>query len=443
MSTARISSRPREQGGQKGFPLSEHVVQFYHDDQSMLRQLENHIGTELAQGSSAVVIATASRCNSLAETLKRRGIDVERATAEGRYTALDASEVLRILIVDGRPNALRFTQVIEPVVARAMAASQAESNRVVAFGEMVGLLWAEGKPEVAIQLEQLWNELTRKCAFSLRCGYPMPGFCGKELAELLLQICAEHSSVERLEPLAEPPAESGRIGIVRTMRPGGMAPLADRQRGGISYQEAGQPPRLTSVHDMEKRAFPERIQTERLLLRAYQDDTASILELLEPNREQLVREFPQMAWMRTREEAQDFLKQKAEQWQSGKTFCYGIWRTEGGKQVGQIQVKNISWDIPSAELGYFIDGSCRRKGFATETIRAILRVAFQELGFQRIYVRILPSNPESFALAKKVGFQVEGVHRKAFRCGFGQLHDVHYMAVTADDYRRQMPHLAL
>jgi RimJ/RimL family protein N-acetyltransferase len=432
MSTARISSLPREQIARRSSPLSEHVVQFYRDDQTMLRELENYIGGGLAKGSSAVVIATSGRCDSLAETLKNRGIDLAQATAEGRYTALDASEVLRILIVDGRPNALRFTHVITPVVARAVAASRAETNRVVAFGEMVGLLWAEGKPEAAIQLEQLWNELAREYAFSLRCGYPMPGFCGKELAESLLQICAEHSGVESLESLAEPVAESGRMRSVRVLRPSEVATQAD-WRGGRASNQA----RLVSVHDMEKRVFPERIQTERLLLRAYQDDTASILELLEPNREQLVREFPQMAWLRTPEEAHDFFQQKAEQWQSGKTFCYGIWRTEDGKQVGQIQVKNITWDIPSAELGYFIDGSCQRKGFATESIRAIQRVAFQELGFQRIYVRILPSNAESFALARKLGFQEEGLHRKAFRCGFGQLHDVHYMAVTAEDYRWQ------
>lgn len=188
---------------------------------------------------------------------------------------------------------------------------------------------------------------------------------------------------------------------------------------------------------MEKRSFPNRIQAARVLLRAYQEDINSILELLEPNREQLIREFPQMAWLRTPEEVRDFLEQKTEQWRSGKNFCYGIWSRGEEKQVGQIQVKNISWDIPSAELGYFIGAAWQRRGLATESIRAILRVAFDELGFQRIYVRILVSNAESFALAKKLGFREEGLHRKAFRCGFGQLHDVYYMALTAGDYGTQ------
>jgi RimJ/RimL family protein N-acetyltransferase len=437
MSTARIFSLSPESAARRVTQLSEHVVQFYRDDQAMLRQLESYVWQGLSRGSSAVVIATAGRRDNLALALQSRGINLTQVTAEGRYTALDASEVLRILIVDGRPHPLRFTQVVAPVIGRATAASLAETDRVVAFGEMVGLLWAEGKPEAAIQLEQLWNDLGRKYTFSLRCGYPMPGFCGNELAESLLQICAEHTSVERLESFAEPVPESDRIRSVRALRPGQVA-VQTGCGGAHTNEECRGLPKLVNPHDVDRHAFPEKIQAERLLLRAYQEDTVGILELLEPNREQLIREFPQMAWLRTPEEVRDFVQQKTEQWHSGNNFCYGIWRTEDGKQVGQIQVKNISWDIPSAELGYFIGAAWQRRGFAMESIRAILSVAFQELGFQRIYVRILVSNAESFALANKLGFRQEGLHRKAFRCGFGQLHDVYYMAVTADDYRTQM-----
>ncbi len=42
-------------------------------------------------------------------------------------------------------------------------------------------------------------------------------------------------------------------------------------------------------------------------------------------------------------------------------------------------------------------------------------------------------------MAKRLGFLEEGFHRKAFRCGLGQLHDVRYLALTSDDYRRQCP----
>jgi RimJ/RimL family protein N-acetyltransferase len=93
------------------------------------------------------------------------------------------------------------------------------------------------------------------------------------------------------------------------------------------------------------------------------------------------------------------------------------------------------WDVPSAELSYFIDSSSERQGFATESISVILRAAFEQVNFKRIFVRIIPSNQGSIALADKLGFKHEGLHRNAFRCGFGELHDVHYFSVTTEDFR--------
>lgn len=189
---------------------------------------------------------------------------------------------------------------------------------------------------------------------------------------------------------------------------------------------------------MEKKGFPEIVETERLVLRRYRnEDAAGILELVERNRPQLIREFAQIAGLQNVEETKSFIAEKEEQWNDGKTLCYGIWRKQARQQIGQIQVKNVAWEIPSAELGYFIGWLSQRQGYASESVRGIAGLALQELDFQRIFVRILPSNRKSFSLAKKLGFQEEGVHRSAFRCGFGELHDVHYLSLTMEDYRRQ------
>jgi len=185
------------------------------------------------------------------------------------------------------------------------------------------------------------------------------------------------------------------------------------------------------------RSFPEHLSTERLVLREYSaGDAAGLLDLVEDNREKLIREFPHTAGLRSLQEVGSFLQEKRAQWESGKTFCYGIWRKEQPAPIGQIQVKNVAWEIPSAELGYFIGKAWQRQGYASESVRGILRVGFQQLGFQRVYVRILPSNRESFALAKKLGFHEEGSQRKAFRCGLGDLHDVLYLSILAEEFSK-------
>ena len=105
--------------------------------------------------------------------------------------------------------------------------------------------------------------------------------------------------------------------------------------------------------------FSERIDSERLTLRRYSSaDAPGILELVDKNRDHLIQNFSQMAKGLSRgEDVRSFIEDKAEQWNTRRTYCYGIWHKRWKQQIGQLQVKNIMWDVPSAELSYFIDSS--------------------------------------------------------------------------------------
>jgi PAS domain S-box-containing protein len=170
-----------------------HTVQFYGDDGVLLHELKSYIGTALATGSSAIIIATAAHIDNLAHQLSGQGIDLAKARAESRYIALDATEVLSKFMVGGRPDPARFSETVANIITRATGAARDENRRVVAFGEMVALLWAEGQSEAAIQLEKLWNELAKTYSFALHCAYPIQGFCRQELQDSLLKICKEHT----------------------------------------------------------------------------------------------------------------------------------------------------------------------------------------------------------------------------------------------------------
>ena len=188
-----------------------HVVQFYSEDRFRLDELTNFIGTALAARQSAVVIATQGHEESLSQKLKNQGLDLASAIAEGRYIALETAETLSKFMADGIPDPVRFSEVIGAVIARAAAAAQDENHRVVAFGEMVALLWAEGKPEAAVQVEKLWNQMARTYSFSLRCAYPMQGFYREEHTDPLLQIRAEHTGVVPDESYSELTSEEERL----------------------------------------------------------------------------------------------------------------------------------------------------------------------------------------------------------------------------------------
>src|SRR5579863_2619443 len=95
--------------------------------------------------------------------------------------------------------------------------------------------------------------------------------------------------------------------------------------------------------------FPELLETERLELRRYcTADALGILELVDKNRSRLMQNFGPMAkGLSQEEQARSFAEDRAAQWNARKAFCYGIWLKGSKGQIGQLQVKNILWEVPS------------------------------------------------------------------------------------------------
>jgi ribosomal-protein-serine acetyltransferase len=182
--------------------------------------------------------------------------------------------------------------------------------------------------------------------------------------------------------------------------------------------------------------FPQVLDTARLELRCYSNiDAPKLQALVERNRDQLIQNFSSMVQNIVKEsKATSFVNKAVEQWRSKSTFHYGIWHKPSKELIGQLKLKNVNWEVPAAELSYFIAGTSQRKGFATEAISAVLRVAFEKMNFRRVFLRIIPTNGGSLQLAEKLHFKHEGLHRNAFRCGFGELHDVHYYSLTDEDF---------
>jgi PAS domain S-box-containing protein len=174
---------------------SAHLVQFYEHDSFLLDELSRFIGAALGAGDAAVVFATRAHRDGLSDRLESRGFDTVKAAKRDRYISVDAGETLSKFMVNGEPNAERFAGTIGPLLARAKAAGEGENPKVAAFGEMVALLWAQGKPDAAVRLEQLWNDLAKTYSFHLWCGYPLSYFSQPEHSEAFLRICAEHSAV--------------------------------------------------------------------------------------------------------------------------------------------------------------------------------------------------------------------------------------------------------
>lgn len=173
-----------------------HGVQFYHDDGQLLSVLTRYVGTAVVNGDTAVVIATKAHLSALERRLTLRGLHVGIPRATGRYVSLDAQAMLSKFMRGGIIDEARARLVAGAVLERAAAVPAADGGvaRLYAFGEMVAILFAEGKPEEAVRLEEVWNALAREHAFTLCCAYPMNGFSPRHAAAFM-RICAQHSHV--------------------------------------------------------------------------------------------------------------------------------------------------------------------------------------------------------------------------------------------------------
>jgi PAS domain S-box-containing protein len=172
-----------------------HVVQLYSDDGSLIDVLRRFIGGAIAAGDAAVVVATPAHREGLAQQLRDKGLDTDKAIREGRYILADAGETLSRTMVNGLVDETCFTEVVGELLTRARNAAECADSRVAVFGEMVALLWAEGKPQEALRVERLWNQLAQKHYFSLLCAYPIHGFDNDGHIEPFLKMCAQHSGV--------------------------------------------------------------------------------------------------------------------------------------------------------------------------------------------------------------------------------------------------------
>jgi DNA-binding NarL/FixJ family response regulator len=171
-----------------------HEAGFYSDETYFIADFKTFIAAALKARNSVIVIATDSHRDSLLKNLRAYDSDVHTAIEQGRYIPLDPAETLSTFMVNGLPNAERFSNIVTGLIASAAKRTNEEQARVAACGECAPLLWAQGNAEAAIQLEHLWDEIARSYDVDILCGYSPDSFHNSMGSDVLQQISAKHSA---------------------------------------------------------------------------------------------------------------------------------------------------------------------------------------------------------------------------------------------------------
>ncbi|HEX7252504.1 MAG TPA: ATP-binding protein [Thermoanaerobaculia bacterium] len=192
----------------------EHRVQFYEDSAYLLEGVARHLAEGLLRGEAAVAIATGPHRENLQRQLVRLGVDTEALSRSGSYLSLDAAETLSRFRLGGSIDRRLFLEVIESVLSRA-----AESHRLVrVYGEMVAVLCSQGDRRAAVELEELWNDLGRRRAFSLLCSYPIDEFSDEAHEKDFRDICVAHTGVVPAESFSAAASSEERLRAIARLQ---------------------------------------------------------------------------------------------------------------------------------------------------------------------------------------------------------------------------------
>lgn len=218
-----VAGAVNEQAQLIPFAKPNHTVQFYQDDAFFVADLSAFIGSALMTGDAAIVIATKAHRDALVLRLQNLGLDLAKVVERGCFITLDAADTLAKFMKDGWPDEKLFSRTFGTLFKQASSNPSGQSRRISAFGEMVALLWAQGLPEAAVRLEQMWNQFAETYSFSLRCAYSMSGFDRERHGEKFLQICSEHSDVIPVESYSKLVDEKQRLRSISELQQKALA----------------------------------------------------------------------------------------------------------------------------------------------------------------------------------------------------------------------------
>jgi hypothetical protein len=168
---------------------NEHFMQCFDEDEALVRAVGSFLEGAIERKQAAIIVGTVEHISAVERYLQGKHLNPLVLQRAGQYIPLDAAETLERICVEGRPNQKKFFEVIGGLISRA----HNSWGGVRAFGEMVNLLWQDGKKQEALELEDLWNQLAKIYPFALFCAYSKDAFDDQD--ECFSYACEAHSMV--------------------------------------------------------------------------------------------------------------------------------------------------------------------------------------------------------------------------------------------------------
>lgn len=157
---------------------------------------------------------------------------------------------------------------------------------------------------------------------------------------------------------------------------------------------------------------PLTLSTERLLIRSPKESDGKGLN--EAILDSLNELQPWMPWAQnipTLDDSTANCKKAEADFKEGTDHRLHIFLKDPLTFIGCSGLHKIDWDVPKMEIGYWIRTPFSGKGYMTEAVREITRFGMEELGMNRVEIRMSEHNLKSRAIPERLGFQLDGIIR--------------------------------
>lgn len=179
---------------------------------------------------------------------------------------------------------------------------------------------------------------------------------------------------------------------------------------------------------------PVTLHTERLVLRPFAPGDAEAVHAAcqDPD----IPRWTPVKSPYTMEDARAYVDGTAPDcWAQDTAYQFAVCLRDGGALAGMmclVRLQGLRTAQRQAELGYWATKELRGRGYTVEAAREVARWAFADLGAERLEWCAEAGNHASRAVARSVGFRMEGTAR-ALIVHNGTRRDAWYAALLPSD----------
>lgn len=120
---------------------------------------------------------------------------------------------------------------------------------------------------------------------------------------------------------------------------------------------------------------------------------------------------------------------------AGKNIHRAVCNDEN-EYLGTVSLKNIDDQSRNAEYAIVVRREAMGTGAALFATEGILRIAFERLMLNRIYLNVFSDNIRAKKFYSKLNFTYEGTFRQHILSADGMIHDLDWYGILRDTYEK-------